>query len=199
MSIRTHHLLTSGDGEVPALKWGSTGVYTEDQNGAAVYNWTILDRIFDTYRERNLKPFVELGFMPEALSTHAEDYPHHAPPDKMVSPGLGFSYPPKDYSKWGELCFQWARHCVERYGSAEVEAWHWEVWNEPNIFYWKGSLEEYCESFTILPLRESGAHCRRRAWVGHTPPADRADTFCAIFWFTACAAPITPPAKSVRH
>jgi xylan 1,4-beta-xylosidase len=140
--IRTHHLLTSGDG-VPALKWGSTGVYTEDPNGKAVYNWTILDQIFDTYRERNLKPFVEIGFMPEQLSTHPEDYPHHPPANKMVSPGLGFSYPPKDYSKWGELCFQWARHCLERYGPAEVEQWRWEVWNEPNIFYWKAKPEEY--------------------------------------------------------
>src|SRR5271165_2541666 len=58
--IRTHHLLTSGDG-VPALKWGSSGVYTESPDGSAVYNWAILDRIFDTYRERNLKPFVEIG------------------------------------------------------------------------------------------------------------------------------------------
>ncbi|HWI57798.1 MAG TPA: beta-xylosidase, partial [Bacillota bacterium] len=65
------------------------------------------------------------------------------PADKMVSPGLGFSYPPKDYAKWGELCHQWAKHCVERYGQAEVEQWRWEVWNEPNIFYWKGTPEEY--------------------------------------------------------
>ncbi len=140
--IRTHHLLTSGDG-VPALKWGSTGIYAEDDKGAAVYNWAVVDRIFDTYHERNLKPFVELGFMPEALSTHPQDYPHHPPADKMVSPGLGFSYPPKDDLKWGELCFQWAKHCVERYGPAEVEQWRWEVWNEPNIFYWKATPEEY--------------------------------------------------------
>jgi xylan 1,4-beta-xylosidase len=140
--IRTHHLLTSGNG-VPALKWGSTGAYDESQDGVAVYNWTILDRIFDTYLERGLKPFVEIGFMPEALSTHPQDYPHDPPAEKMVSPGLGFSYPPKDYAKWRELCTQWVKHCVDRYGVAEVERWRWEVWNEPNIFYWKGTPEEY--------------------------------------------------------
>ena len=32
---------------------------------------------------------------------------------------------------------------VERYGRAEVETWYWEVWNEPNIFYWRGTPEEY--------------------------------------------------------
>jgi xylan 1,4-beta-xylosidase len=140
--IRTHHLLTSGDGTA-ALKWGSTGIYREDSSGAPVYNWEIVDRIFDTFHERHLKPFVELGFMPEALSIHPEDYPHHPPANKMVSPGLGFSYPPKDYSKWSELCYQWARHCLERYGAAELAEWRWEVWNEPNIFYWKSTPEEY--------------------------------------------------------
>ena len=67
--FRAHNLLTSGDG-TPALKWGSTGAYTEDGQGNPVYNWTILDRIFDTYRERGVRPYVEIGFMPEALSTN---------------------------------------------------------------------------------------------------------------------------------
>src|SRR5262245_63785663 len=46
--FRAHNLLTSGDG-TPALKWGSTGAYKEDADGKPVYDWTILDRIFDTY------------------------------------------------------------------------------------------------------------------------------------------------------
>jgi xylan 1,4-beta-xylosidase len=140
--IRTHHLLTSGDG-TPALKWGSTGAYSEDESGRPVYDWAILDRIFDTWHERHLTPLVEVGFMPEALSTHPQDYPHHPEREKMVSPGLGFSYPPKDYHKWSDLCFNWVAHCVARYGQAEVVRWRWEIWNEPNIFYWKGTPEEY--------------------------------------------------------
>ncbi|HZR18207.1 MAG TPA: beta-xylosidase, partial [Verrucomicrobiae bacterium] len=154
--IRTHHLLTSGDG-TPALKWGSTGIYTEDSNGAPIYNWTIVDRIFDTLVQNKLKPFVEIGFMPEALSIHPQDYPHHPPPDKMVSPGLGFSYPPKDYAKWSELCYQWARHCLERYGALELAQWRWEVWNEPNISYWKGTPEEYDKlyDFAVAGVRRA--------------------------------------------
>ena len=66
--MRVHNLLTSGDGK-PALKWGSTNVYTEDASGKPVYDWTILDRIVDAYRARGMKPFVQLGFMPEALSS----------------------------------------------------------------------------------------------------------------------------------
>ncbi len=48
VNIRAHNMLTSGDG-TPGLKWSSTNAYTEDANGKPVYNWKIVDSIFDTY------------------------------------------------------------------------------------------------------------------------------------------------------
>jgi xylan 1,4-beta-xylosidase len=140
--IRTHNLLTSGDGS-PALKWGSTGVYAEDDQGRPRYDWTVLDRIFDTYRDRGVRPYVQIGFMPQALSTHPTPYQHAWTPGGRASISTGWAYPPRDYQKWAELVFQWVRHSVERYGRAEVETWYWEVWNEPNIMYWRGTPEEY--------------------------------------------------------
>ena len=141
--VRTHNLLTTGDGKA-ALKWGSTNAYTEDSNGRPVYDWTIVDRIFDTLLERKMKPLVEIGFMPKALSVKPEPYQHQFEPGKQYgSIFTGWAYPPKDYAKWGELVYQWVRHCVEKYGRAEVETWLWEVWNEPNIGYWQGTPEEY--------------------------------------------------------
>jgi len=137
--IRTHHLLCTGDGTA-ALKWGSTNAYTEEASGNPVYDWTIVDRILDTYVHAKARPFVEIGFMPEALSTHPQPYTRNWPkPDD----GQGWSYPPKDYAKWAELVRQWVLHSVKRYGQAEVEGWYWELWNEPDISYWKGTPEEY--------------------------------------------------------
>jgi len=140
--IRCHHLLTSGDGAY-ALKWGSTSAYKEDQHGLPVYDWSINDLIFDTYLERGLKPYVQLGFMPEALSIHPQNYPHHPPVNEKAPADAGQSYPPKDYTRWGELAFQWSKHCLDKYGRSEVERWYWEVWNEPNIFYWHGTQGDY--------------------------------------------------------
>ncbi|MGD0652173.1 MAG: beta-xylosidase [Verrucomicrobiia bacterium] len=141
--FRTHNLLTSGDG-TPALKWGSTGAYSEDAQGNPVYNWTILDRIFDTYRERGVRPYVQIGFMPKELSIKPEPYQHHWTPGAKYSEIFtGWAYPPEDYAKWGELAYQWAKHCIERYGRAEVEQWYWEVWNESNAGYWRGTPEEF--------------------------------------------------------
>ena len=141
--FRAHNLLCSGDG-TPALKWGSTGVYREDAQGNAIYDWTILDRIFDTYRDRGVRPYAQIGFMPQDLSVKPEPYQHAwSPTARYEKIYTGWAYPPKDYAKWAALVEAWARHCVERYGRAEVEQWYWEVWNEPNIGYWQGTPEEF--------------------------------------------------------
>ena len=140
--VRTHSLLCTGDG-VPSLKWGSTNAYTEDVNGKPVYDWRIIDSIFDTYIERGMKPLAQIGFMPEALSTRPIPYKHNwKPGDRYTDIFTGWAYPPKDYNKWRELVYQWVKHSIERYGQAEVETWYWEVWNEPNG-YWKGTQEEF--------------------------------------------------------
>lgn len=141
--FRTHNLFTTGDG-TPHLKWGSTNVYTEDAQGKPVYDFTILDRIMDAYLTSNVKPYFQLGFMPKALSTQPEPYEHHwDPKQKYDAIYTGWAYPPKDYNKWSELCFQVTKHYVEKYGREEVESWYFQTWNEANIGYWKGTRDEF--------------------------------------------------------
>lgn len=141
--VRAHNLLTTGNGEA-ALKWGSTNAYTEGANGKPIYDWTIVDRIFDTYLERKMKPLVEIGFMPQALSVKPEPYRHNWDPAKPYGNiYTGWAHPPKDYAKWSELVYQWVKHCEQRYGRDEVASWYWEVWNEPDIGYWQSTPEEY--------------------------------------------------------
>lgn len=140
---RVHNLLTTGDGTA-SLKWGSTNVYTEDANGKPVYNWAILDRIFDTYKQLGIVPYVEIGFMPEALSTHPQPYRHHWPNGPLFT---GWTYPPNDYNKWSELIYRWVRHEAAQYGRQAVAQWDWEVWNEPDIGYWHGTFDEYCKLY----------------------------------------------------
>ena len=145
--IRTHNLLTSGDGTA-ALKWGSTNAYNEDKKGNPVYDWTIVDKIIDTYIFLGMKPLVEIGFMPEALSSKPQPYRHYWTPNTPYNEIFrGWTYPPKDYNKWRELVYQWVLHSIERYGKQEVESWFWEVWNEPDIPYWSGTFEEYCKLY----------------------------------------------------
>ena len=139
--FRPHNLLTSGNGE-GSLKWGSTNVYTEKPDGTPAYDFTITDRIFDALVAAHVRPLVEIGFMPEALSAHPEPYRHSFPKGDIFT---GWSYPPKDeaaWTKWSKLVEVYTAHLKQRYGS-QTDSWLWEVWNEPDIPYWHGTPAEY--------------------------------------------------------
>ena len=163
--FRAHNLLNTGDG-TPALKWGSTNAYTEDVLGNPVYDWRGIDRIVDSYLARGVKPLVEIGFMPEALSSQPQPYRHE------WRPGLpynriytGWSKPPRDYARWGELVYQWAKHSVEKFGADEVATWWWEVWNEANNQpngYWGGSAEDFrkLHDYAIAGVRRALPNAR---------------------------------------
>jgi xylan 1,4-beta-xylosidase len=172
--IRVHHLLTSGDGTL-ALKWSSTNVYTEDAAGAPVYDWTRLDAIMDELTRPGIEPFVQASFMPQALSSKPEPYTptlvKTGLPRDMVSGGA--FYPPKDYRKWEALIEAWARHSGERYGKERASSWLWELWNEPESPYWRGTKEEYFKLYDhfaaavkrALPnARVGGPHVTDPGW-----------------------------------
>lgn len=137
--IRAHHLLTSGNG-VPELKWSSSNVFTLDAQGKPVYDFKILDEIFDGFKQAGVRPMVELGFMPKDLTSGPEPYQVHYP--GRTTSGSS-NAPPKDYVVWGDLVRKVAEHLVQRYGKEETLKWYWEVWNEPDIDYWHGTPEEY--------------------------------------------------------
>jgi xylan 1,4-beta-xylosidase len=140
--IRAHHLLTSGNGQ-PELKFSSTNVYREDASGKPIYDFSILDSIFDEYKAAGVRPMVEFGFMPKDLAATLPgrtEYQVHYP--RPTTSGAS-NNPPKDYARWGELIRVVTSHLVERYGRATVQDWFFEIWNEPDIDYWHASPQDY--------------------------------------------------------
>ncbi len=118
------------------------GVYSE-KDGKSVYNFQYVDLVYDYLLSIGVRPFVELGFMPDDLATIRTNL---AGPDGMVddpaNPGKKRRVsvfwwksnvtPPKDPQKWNALVTAIVGHWTQRYGAAEVAKWHFEVWNEPN-------------------------------------------------------------------
>jgi xylan 1,4-beta-xylosidase len=147
--VRSHFLLNTGDG-TPAVKWGSTNVYTEDAAGNPIYSWTLTDGIMDTITGAGAFPFVEIGFMPEALSTHPTPYRNSS--TTMLDGGC--FYPPTDYAKWGDLVRTWAAHADARYPDVAA-SWLWELWNEPDYPYWNATFDEYAK---LYDYTESALH-----------------------------------------
>jgi xylan 1,4-beta-xylosidase len=156
--VRSHFLLNTGDG-TPSLKWGSTNVYAEDAAGNPVYSWTLMDGIMDAVTGAGAFPLVEIGFMPEALSTHPTPYQNSA----VTALDGGCFYPPTDYTKWGSLITAWATHSNARYPNVAT-SWLWELWNEPDNSYWHGTFAEYAKLYDyteaaihgVLPTAQVG-------------------------------------------
>ena len=143
VNVRTHFLLASGDG-VAALKWSSSNVYSEDASGKPVYDFRILDSIFDEYKDAGVIPMFELGFTPKAMASGTGAYEDHYPES---STGGAVHSPPKDMAKWQEMIRTVTAHMVQRYGRATVAKWYFEVWNEPDISYWHGTPEQYFDLY----------------------------------------------------
>ncbi len=143
------------------------GVYDEDAQGRAVYNFSYVDQIYDGLLAEGVKPFVELSFMPKKLASADFWHPFFYHPNISN---------PKDYAKWDAMIQAFAKHLIERYGADEVASWYFEVWNEPNIGFWAGfpAQKSYWELYdhTALALkavdkrlRVGGPSTAQAAWV----------------------------------
>lgn len=122
--IRMHGLLTD-----------DMAVYTEDNKGNPQYNYMYVDALYDYLLSIGVKPFVELGFMPNALASGKQ----------TIFWWRGNVTPPKDYKKWEDFIRNLTQHFTERYGVDEVKTWYFEVWNEPNLTpgFWTGTQADY--------------------------------------------------------
>lgn len=186
--IRAHHMLCTGICH-GFYKWGSSNIYTEDRDGNPIYDDRTVDRMIDIWLQNNCIPFFELGFMPKDLAD-----PREAENGMAYTMGYGsvteyqirgWCQPPKDYQKWYDLIHHLALHLLERYGQQEVERWYFELWNEPDIFYWHGTPEEYCRLFdyteaalhSVIPTARLGGP----ATTGSKDPEGNAGRFLRGF------------------
>lgn len=112
--------------------------YEEDGVKKVEYNYTYIDRLFDAYLKLNIRPFIELGFMPKKMASGQQ----------AIFYWQGNTTPPEDYSKWTDMVVALLKHLRARYGE-EVLEWPIEVWNEPNLpgFWYKADMEEYFKLF----------------------------------------------------
>ncbi len=151
------------------------GLYDEDAQGAAIYNFSYVDQIYDGLLDAGVRPFVELSFMPAKLASRpVVVHPFWYKP--IVSP-------PRDLDRWADLVSHLAAHLVERYGIDDVSRWYFEVWNEPNIDFWAGDPKErtYDDLYDVTAnalkkvnarLRVGGPATAAASWIpsfiGHT-------------------------------
>ena len=148
--VRPHYVFCSGSGfGIP--HWGNGNVYHEDEHGKPFFDFTIADQTYDAIVNAGHHVLVELAFTPrDLLPDEAVNLVVESSPTVYSNYEAGaWAYPPRDYAKWGALVAAHARHCLERYGQDEVDSWLWELWNEPDIFYWRGTPEQFYDLYSV--------------------------------------------------
>ncbi|WP_271299529.1 GH39 family glycosyl hydrolase [Sphingomonas sp. CV7422] len=141
------------------------GTVKRTPDGGITYDWTKIDQLYDALLARKIKPFVELGFTPDALKTS----------NQTIFYWKGNTSHPQPEG-WAKLIDAYVRHLRERYGAAEVRSWYFEVWNEPNLagFWEKADQAAYFRLYessartikAIDPaLRVGGPATAGAAWV----------------------------------
>jgi xylan 1,4-beta-xylosidase len=116
------------------------GVYREE-DGEPVYDFSGVERVYDTLLGLGLRPVVEISFMPHDLATD---------PDATIFEYRGIISPPRDWERWAELNRRLAAHCVDRFGIDEVARWGFEIWNEANLeVFWTGTQAEYFRLYDV--------------------------------------------------
>jgi xylan 1,4-beta-xylosidase len=101
------------------------------------FNFQYLFSNYDYYLSIGLRPFVELSFMPVWMAAN----------DNRVFAVRCAACPPSDYRDWHRLVQTTVRALVDRYGLDEVRSWNFEVWNEPDIAFFKGTQAQYFELY----------------------------------------------------
>src|SRR6266496_4136494 len=135
------------------------------ENDKTIYNWTKIDQLYDDLLTRRIKPFVELGFTPNAMKTS----------DNKIFYWQGNTSHPVPLA-WKQLVDAFIHHIEERYGQDEVRIWFFEVWNEPNLSgFWEGADQNtYFELYDLTAntikavdpkLRIGGPSTADAAWV----------------------------------
>jgi len=122
--FRTDNVLTS------ALK--------RNDRGEFVYDWKELDQRLDFIHKVGAAPILAASYMPQVLDAVPDNNRQSAP---------------SDYTAWEELCFQAAKHSLER--GKRVP--YWEVWNEANSGWIKpGPRDTGGDEFTQLYRKAIG-------------------------------------------
>ncbi|HEX4052206.1 MAG TPA: hypothetical protein VHY19_15155 [Steroidobacteraceae bacterium] len=168
-SIRFHGILDDDVGLYdPARRTRNPGQAAVAANDASIYNFSYVDQIYDGLLAQDVRPFVELSFMPKKLAAvpdAAQPFWYHPNPS-----------PPQDYAAWDAMIRAFAQHLIARYGLDEVSQWQFEVWNEPNLDFWQGLPKQssYFELYdhtaralkSVSPrLQVGGPSTAMAAWV----------------------------------
>ncbi len=112
-------------------------VYFETTQHQPFFNFAYVDMVLDFAIELDLKPFVELSFMPELLAKNKN----------VIFDRKSYFSIYNDLSKWKLLIQSFIRHCITRYGNGAVREWKFTTIGSAPFSFRFTTLDTYLEFF----------------------------------------------------
>ena len=113
-----------------------------DGEGKIQYDWRLSDLRLDYMLEKGYDLLLAYAGIPKCISFHSENVSVKS----RVKPRYKGKYwnpaPPENYDDWEEICYQYTKHNVERYGIETVSKWHCQCFNEADHAYFMPELDE---------------------------------------------------------
>lgn len=104
-----------------------------DENGNVAYDFRLSDLRLDYLVEKGFNILIAYGMMPELFSSDKNELSSVSKNKTRYKGKMLYTAKPKDYKLWEELCYEYTKHIVERYGEETVSKWYLHCYNEPDI------------------------------------------------------------------
>ena len=134
-----------------------------DENGKLTYDFRLNDLRLDYLIEKGYNILLAYAMMPECIATNKNATSCVSKNKTRYKGKLINTSAPTDYALWEEICYEYTKHIVERYGIDTVSKWYLHCYNEPDVdaFFlsdipyenYKPRMEEYCKLYSAF---ESG-------------------------------------------
>ena len=91
------------------------------------YDFSNINKVFQSYIENGIKPIVEYDYLPELLINNVVES-SRGNDEGMTIINTG----PNDWKKWSDFMKAITQNFIDEFGIEEVRSWFFEVWNEPD-------------------------------------------------------------------
>ncbi len=117
-----------------------------DENGNIAYDFRLNDLRLDYLVEKGFDLVIAYGMLPKCFVEDENEQSNVSKNKTRYKGKMLYTSSPKDYSLWEDVCREYTKHIVGRYGEKTVAKWHLHCYNEPDLeaFFLKNvPMEEY--------------------------------------------------------
>lgn len=115
-----------------------------DENNELQYDFRLSDLRLDYLLERGYDLLLTYAGMPDCIADNEFEKSSVTKNKTRYKGKMWNTSPPKDIKLWEEICYEYTKHNVERYGIEQVSKWCTQCFNEPDhrLFFMRGYPNE---------------------------------------------------------